>query len=151
MGFVQEFYDWYWNRFADKADDLRFDIRTLPSVETVLKNRPFVLSSKLRLLLSHEERQMKITHEIGNLDFDPFWGNQDAQGKYIVDQVSVTENRCEATILQGTYREGSLVAQLEKNGSKWQFANFRYSYYSEDGKTKQFPDQDLIEILSRKN
>ena len=144
--FVQKFYDWYWNRFAAQADNPNFDNKNEPNVWTVLKDRPSVLSPKLRRLLADEEKQMRATHEIGNLDFDPFWGNQDAQGQYAVGHVIVTTNRCEATIPQG-----HVVAEVEKSSAGWQFANFRYSFYSEDGKTKRFPDENLVQILTRKD
>lgn len=134
--FVQRFYDWYWNRFADQENDPRLDIRKEPNVWMVLKHRPTVLSPELRRLLASEEKKMRATNEIGNLDFDPFWGNQDAQGKYTVDQVKTSGDRCEATIPQGR-----LTAELERSGAGWEFANF---YYSETR-------QDLLGILSPRN
>lgn len=144
--FVQNFYDWYWNRFADEADNPNFDMRKEPNVWTVLKHRPSVMSPELRRLLANEEKQMKVVQGINNLDFDPFLSTQDPRGKYIVDHVKIAGNRCEATIL-----EGHLIAETEKHGAGWFFANFHYAFYSEDGKTKEFPDEDLIGILSRKN
>ena len=144
--FVQSFYDWYWNRFAAQAESPGFNIGEIPDVWTVLQHRPSVLSPKLRRLLANEEKKMRATHEIGNLDFDPFLNSQDPRGKYVVARTVVTNNRCEATIPQG-----HIVVEAEKNGSGWQFSNFHYSFYSEDGKTNRFPDGDLIEILSRKN
>lgn len=144
-GFVQNFYDWYWNRFADQADNPNFDLRREPNVWTVLRHRPSVLSPELRRLLANEEKQMKVVQGINNLDFDPFWGNQDAHGKYIVSGVKLTGNRCEAMIPQG-----HLIAETERHGSGWVFANFRYSF-AEDGSTKESFDYNLIEILSRKN
>lgn len=141
--FVQGFYDWYWNRFADKADDLSFDYGKLPNVETVLERRPSVLNPKLYSLLAHEEEQMKITHEIGNLDFDPFWGNQDAHGRYLVDRVTVIGGRCRARIKQGN--QGYESAELETAGSAWVFANIYYCF--SPNTRNNCPDSDLIEIL----
>jgi hypothetical protein len=142
--FVQNFYDWYWNRFADQADRLWFDPKKEPNVWTVLERKPNLLGPELRRLLTREDKQTRATHEIGNLGFDPFFGNQDPQGKYLVGGVIVRGDRCDAGIV-GQH----VIPQLEKSGSTWVFVNFRYSFYSEDGKTKEFPDDDLVHILSR--
>ena len=142
--FVQGFYDWYWNRFAARADDLNFDLRKLPNVETVLRRKPAVLSPELHRLLANEEKQMKITHEIGNLDFDPFWGNQDAQGKYLVDQITVADGQCRARVKQGN--QGNEFVELKKAGSAWVFANIYYCFSPKAG-GKNCPDSNLIEIL----
>lgn len=144
--FVQKFYDWYWNRFADEANNLKFDLRKEPNDWTVVKHKRSVLSPALYRLLADDEKQMRRTHELGSLDFDPFLNIQDPLGKYEVGRVGTTGNRCNAAIPQG-----HLVAELEKRGSSWVFANFHYSFYSEDGKSKEFPDEDLVQILSRKH
>ena len=86
------------------------------------------------VLLASEEKEMRATNEIGNLDFDPFWGNQDAQGKYIVDQVKAAGDHCDATLSQG-----SVTAELKRRGAGWEFRNFSY------GET----GDDLVGILSR--
>ncbi len=142
--FVQKFYDWYWNQFADKADDLNFDLRKLHSVRDVLRRRPAVLNLELDRLLEDEEKQMEATREIGNLDFDPFLNSQDPRGKYLVERVAIASDSCLVTIDQGHE-----VAELKKSGSSWLFVNFRYSYYSVDGKKRESPDDDLIDILKR--
>jgi hypothetical protein len=142
--FVQKFYDWYWNRFTDRAESLDFNQRSLPTDNDVLKRDPPVLDSELLKLLKKEEADMIATQEIGNLDFDPFLNTQDPQGKYLVSNVTIAGGHCKAAISRG--RE---VMELRKSGSSWLIVNLHYSFYSEDGKKKQFPDSDLIQILTR--
>jgi hypothetical protein len=144
--FVQNFYNWYWNRFADDANKPNFDSRREPDDWTVVKHKRSVLSPELYRLLADDEKRMKRTHELGSLDFDPFLNSQDPQGKYIVSQVKVAGSQCDATISQG-----HLVVEAAKSRSNWVFKNFRYSFYSEDGKTKELPKENLIQILRRKN
>ncbi len=141
--FVQKFYDWYWNRFADEANNLNFDLRKEPNVWTVVKHKRSVLSAELYRLLSDEEKQMKATRELGNLDFDPFWGNQDAQGRYLVDEVAVKGDRCKANIPQG-----SEIVELKKGRSSWVFTNIRYCFFAAPDR-RNCPDYDLLGILKR--
>ncbi|HVC47160.1 MAG TPA: hypothetical protein VND90_07915 [Terracidiphilus sp.] len=142
--FVQKFYDWYWNRFADKAEDLNFDTRKLPTSDDVLKLKPPVLSRQLTTLIRKDEKQSRQVHGIANLDFDPFLSSQDPQGKYIVGHVRVSSGRCEAKIAAGNE-----VAVLRQVGARWVFENFLYSYPTADGRGKVYPDSDLIQILSQ--
>lgn len=141
--FTQKFYDWYWNRFADKANDLNFDEHKLHWYDDAVKLKPAVLSPELIGLIKKDQAAQKATGGIVNLDFDPFLNSQDPQGKYLVSKVIVTQNHCMAT-----FDRHSVVAELKKSGSSWLFINFHYAYYSEDGKKKEFPDNDLIHILS---
>ncbi|HEV2484495.1 MAG TPA: hypothetical protein VGT08_03095 [Terracidiphilus sp.] len=145
QAFVQNFYDWYWNRFAEQANHLDFDLHKLPNVETVLKRKPSVLSPELTQLLSDDEKKKQVTHQIGNLDFDPFWGNQDAQGLYVVNRVSVAGDRCKASILQGDE-----IAELKRSGSSWLFVNFYYCFTAYDSTLgRNCPDSDLVQILKQ--
>jgi hypothetical protein len=136
--FVQEFYDWYWNQFADKGGDPR-------SRDDVLKRRPSLLSPELTRLIKKEEDEMSATGQIGNLDFDPFLNSQDMSGKFLVTSVQISNGVCRATVKGSS----EVRPELQKSGSTWIFVNFHYSFYSEDGKTKRFPDDDLIHILKR--
>jgi hypothetical protein len=143
--FVQNFYDWYWNRYAEKANSVSFDMRQLPNVETVLKRKPSILSPELAQLLADEEKKKLATHESGNLDFDPFWGNQNAQGMYVVRRVSVTGDRCKASIPQGDE-----IAELQMSGSSWLFVNFYYCFAAYDSTVgRHCPDTDLMQILKQ--
>ena len=142
--FVQHFYDWYWNQLADKADDPRFDPRELHSYHEVVQIHPALLSAQLMRLFERDERLSEKAHGIANLDFDPFLNSQAQEGHYSVNKVMLSNGRCLAHI-----ERGHLNAELKKTGEGWVFTNFYYSLYSDDGKTKQAPDSNLIEILSQ--
>jgi hypothetical protein len=136
--FVQKFYDWDWNQFADK--DL-----SPHSIEDVLQLRPSVLSPELASLIKKERDAVRATGKIGNLDFDPFLNSQDMSGKFMVTSVHVSNGLCRA-IVKGS---SEVRPELKKSESTWIFTNFHYSFYSEDGKNKRFPDDDLMHILNR--
>jgi hypothetical protein len=141
--FVQNFYDWYWNRFAESASSLAFDRQTLPNVDTVLKHKPPVLSAELAQLLAEDRKKAAASHKIGKLDFDPFWGNQDAQGKYNAGRIAVVEDTCKVSIPQG-----DVIAELKRSGQSWVFVNFHYCFAAYDStKGRQCPDADLLTIL----
>jgi hypothetical protein len=142
--FVQKFYDWYWNQFADKADDASFDPRKLHVYDDALLLKPAALSQELIRLIKKDSARSKATGEIVNLDFDPFLNSQDPSGKYVVGNVEIANDVCHASI-----DKGHEVAELKKSGTSWLFVNFRYSHSSEDGKRKDFPDDDLLHILDR--
>jgi hypothetical protein len=143
--FVQNFYDFYWNRFAERANHLDFDRHQLPKVETVLNRKPPVLSPELTQLLADNQKKKLATHQRGNLDFDPFWGNENAQGMYIVVRLLVTGDRCKASIPQGDE-----IVELQKSGSSWLFVNFYYCFAAYDSTVgRQCPDSDLVQILKQ--
>jgi hypothetical protein len=48
--FVQSFYDWYWNQFADKAEDPSFSGK-IHGYDDVLRLEPPVLSQELAKLI----------------------------------------------------------------------------------------------------
>jgi hypothetical protein len=146
--FVQKFYDWYWNQFADKADDPTFDSHKLHGYDDALRLQPPVLSQQLIMLIKKDEKESKEAGgEIVNLDFDPFLNSNGPDGKYLVHEVSIHDGVCQANIEGG--HGNHEVAELKKISSTWNIINFHYSYFSEDGKTKLFPDDDLIHILNR--
>lgn len=142
--FVQKFYDWYWNQFADKADNPSFDEHQLHGYHEVVRLHPPVLSLELIRLFKRDERLSKAAHGIANLDFDPFLNSQDPEGKYLVISATAVNGQCQAHI-----ERGHLAAELKKFGSTWIFTNFHYSFYTDDGKTKEAPDADMVQILSQ--
>jgi hypothetical protein len=143
--FVQNFYDFYWNRFAERANHLDFDRHQLPKIETVLNRKPPVLSPELTQLLADNEKKKLATHERGNLDFDPFWGNENAQGMYVVGRLLVTGDRCKASIPQGDE-----IVELQKSGPSWLFVNFYYCFAAYDSTLgRHCPDTDLVQILKQ--
>jgi len=143
--FVQNFYDWYWNRYSESANSVGFDMHSLPKVETVLKRKPPVLSAELIQLLTEDEKKKLATHQAGNLDFDPFWGNQNAQGMYRVGRLQVKDDRCMASIPQGDE-----IVELQKSGPSWVFVNFHYCFAAYDSTLgRHCPDTDLVKILKQ--
>ena len=143
--FVQNFYDWYWNRYAQSATSVGFDMHSLPNVDTVLKRKPPVLSPELFQLIADDKKKMLATHEAGKLDFDPFWGNQNAQGIYITGRVQISGDRCKASIPQGDE-----IAELQRSGTSWVFVNFYYCFAAYDSTVgRRCPDTDLLQILKR--
>jgi hypothetical protein len=143
--FVQNFYDWYWNPFAESASSVGFDMHSLPNVETVLNRKPPLLSPELSQLLAEDQKKMLATHEIGKLDFDPFWGNQDAQGKYLAGRVVIAGDRCKVSIPQGDE-----IAELQRSGSSWVFVNFYYCFTARDSTmANQCPDTNLVQLLKQ--
>jgi len=142
--FVQKFYDWYWNQFADKANDPNFDSHKLHTYHEIARLRPAVLSPELIRLIRRDEKLQEEAKGIANLDFDPFLNTQDPEGKYLIDSATVVNGQCRVHI-----ERGHLDAELKRSGSAWVFTNFHYSFYSDDGKTKEAPDADLVEILSQ--
>ena len=142
---MQNFYDWYWNRYSESASSIGFDMHSLPNVATVLKGQPPILSPELSKLLAEDEKTKSANHATGKLDFDPFWGNQDPQGKYIAGRVLVTGDRCKVSIPQGDE-----IAELQKSGRSWVFVNFYYCFAAYDSTTgRHCPDTDLVQILQQ--
>ncbi len=143
--FVQSFYDWNWNPYAESASSVAFDRHTLPTIDTVLNRKPAVLSAELAQLLADEEKKKQATHSAGNLDFDPFWGNQNAQGKYRAGRVFIEGNSCKVSVPQG-----DVIAELKRADPSWVFVNFYYCFAALDStKGRSCPDTDLVTILKK--
>lgn len=142
--FTQTFYDWYWNQFADRADDPKFDNRKLHSYDDALKRNPPVLSPNLIRLFKRDDARQRAAGGIANLDFDPYLNSQDPEGKYDVAQVTVNGNLCRAKLSQR-----DIVAELKRTATGWVFSNFYYRFYSEDRSKKDAPGDDLVHILNQ--
>jgi len=138
--FVQSFYDRYWNQYLGRMKDSNF---SLPGTGEVLAMKPPVLSKQLIELIRKDERESRAHDEVGNLDFDPFLNSQNPQGRYLVGKVDRSSDVCRAAIPRA-----HIVAELKQIGSAWIFVNFHYSFYKLDGKTKESPDADLLQILN---
>jgi hypothetical protein len=134
--FVQKFYDWYWNPYAEQADMPGLHVHTLADV---LKLKPPVLGPDLLKLFKHEMRGGRID----SLDFDPFLNSNSPHGKYMVSNVESSGDLCRATI-----DAGHEIAKLKKAGSSWALVDFHYSYYYSDGTRRAIPDADLIQLLT---
>lgn len=142
--FVQKFYDWYWNQFADKVDDPSFDMRRLHTYHEVIGLRSNVLNPRLIRLFKRDERLSLAAHGIANLDFDPFLNSQDPEGKYDVVRVTVNRGVCRSEMSQR-----DIIVEAEWSAAGWVFSNFHYSFFSEDRRKKEAPDDNLVHILSQ--
>lgn len=134
QNFVQKFYDWYWNPYADQTDMPGLRAHTLAEV---MKLKPPVLGPDLLKLL----KRAKFKGD--SLDFDPFLNSNSPHGKYTVSKVELTGDICRATI-----DAGHEIAALKKSGASWVFVDFHYSYYYSDGTKQSIPDADLITLLT---
>jgi hypothetical protein len=132
--FVQQFYDWYLTKSIVWYG--------------VAKLKPQVLSPELFKLLKKEDDTQTACKCIDHLDADPFLNSQDPDPKYIVKRVAVVNGRCNA-IVRGNNGGSEVRPELTRTSTGWVFINFHYSFYSEDGKRKLFPDDDLVHMLKR--
>jgi len=133
--FVQGFYDWYINdHLKDDKVSAWFDVP---------RQKPQILSGQLLRLLNRESAEQERTHEIGAIDFDPFLNSQDPSETYVVRRVSVVGEKCDVLVKGST----EVRPELTRRPSDWVFANFHYSYFTEDAKTRLFPDGDLVHML----
>jgi len=136
--FVQKFYDWYWNQSSGNTDAEQQGDDKVPAL------KPAVLSPELIRLMKRDEARSIAAGGYANLDFDPFLNSQDPHGKYDVVQVTVHGGVCRAKLSQL-----DIVAEANRSAPGWVFSNFYYSYYSEDGRKKEAPDDDLVHILKQ--
>jgi hypothetical protein len=136
--FVQKFYDWYWNdSIGSKTTEQHFYQQTLDL-------KPAALSPELIRLIKRDDARQIAVGGIANLDFDPFLNSQDPEGKFDVVQVTVKGGVCRAMLSQR-----DIVTEAKRTGPSWVFSNFYYSFYSEDRRKKEAPDDDLVHILSQ--
>ncbi len=118
-------------------------MHSIPNIDSVLKRQPPVLSQELSRLIADDQEKRLTTHETGKLDFDPFWGNQNAQGVYVAGRVQITGDRCKVSIPQGDE-----IAELQRSGPSWVFVNFYYCFAAYDSTVgRHCPDSDLVQIL----
>ena len=136
--FVQGFYDWYWNQSLGKSNTKPHDY------DEALALKPPALSPELIRLIKRDDARARAAGGIANLDFDPYLNSQDPEGKYEVVQVAVIGGVCRTKLSQR-----DVAAEAKRNGPRWMFSNFYYSFYSEDRRKKEAPDDDLVHILSQ--
>ena len=135
--FVQGFYDWYVNRHLNDTKG--------PAWYDVAKKRSSILSPQLRELLRWESADEAASNSVGTLDFDPFLAAQDWSEAYKVKLTSTNGDRCDALV---TGSPDLKKVELERTNGRWMFSNFDYNYFSEDGKTRRYPDDDLVHMLA---
>ena len=140
--FVQRFYDWYWNRFADRIDDPNFQF---PGDHDISLQEPPIISKEIFQLIDNYEKRIdnpKTNPDGGNsvLEYwDPYLNSDNgAHGKYLVVQVAVSGARCLATVRGST----NVQPELKKVRQSWLIVNFHYP----DAKRKS--ESSLIDELS---
>ena len=140
--FVQRFYDWYWNRFADRIDHPNFQF---PGDHDISLQEPPIISKEIFQLIDNYEKRIdnpKTNPDGGNsvLEYgDPYLNSDNgAHGKYLVVQVAVSGDRCLATVRGST----NVQPELKKVRQSWLIVNFHYP----DAKRKS--ESSLIDELS---
>lgn len=141
--FVQDFYDLYWNRFADKVFDPNF---APPSLDIFKLNPPVVSQELNRLMTAYEWR---VDHEKPGpgaggsiLEYwDPVINGQGEPSKYVVTNVRLLDNRCLATVANS---ESTVQPELKRIGTRWLIINFHYP------NANRKSDSSWIEVFSNK-
>jgi Protein of unknown function (DUF3828) len=141
QGFVQGFYDWYFDRL-NLQNKVQSNNSTL---DDVIRLKPEFLSARLQQMLTEDrDAASKNRDEIVGLDFDPYINAQDWDGKYWVQSVVVKGNGCKAFVWgtdSGKKRE-IVDPELESVQGKWVFVNFHYPGQSDPR------SENLIDLLN---
>ncbi|WP_348263309.1 DUF3828 domain-containing protein [Telmatobacter sp. DSM 110680] len=106
-----------------------------------------VLSQKLLHYQQREDAVQAKDPEDPGLDFDPYLNTQDPSPRFVVDDVRVDGNRCDAIVHgydEGKQRE-EVMPELSKAGNSWVIENFHYKIDYNDGKPPQ--NDDLIHMI----
>ena len=119
--FTQSFYDWY---------ATKFDLRQHP-VDTVLRERPEILSPDLRTALQEDARaRAHVAGHIVGLDFDPFIGGQDICERYTVGEILADGGSYRINVYSPCYSADhempDVIAIVAWDHGRWTFRNFEY-------------------------
>jgi hypothetical protein len=138
--FVQEFYDWYFDRL-NSEDGAR---KNSPTAEQeVLNRKQPVLALSLRQMLREDSEAQAHSNDIVGLDFDPYINAQDWNGKYKVQRAEVKDATCRAILYgddAGTQVE-MVDPELQNIDGTWIFVNFHYP------NAYKPVDENLISVL----
>lgn len=159
--FVQKFYDWRVsllismfcpNPLKGTAADQESIDRANQECKVVSEYRNAeklsldqVLAPKLRHYLKLEEKAQG--NDDPGLDFDPYLNTQDSSPKFVVDNVRITGNRCDAVVHgydDGQPRE-EVMPELSKTNGRWIIENFHYKFDQDGGKPPRV--DDLIHMI----
>jgi len=161
--FVQRFYDWRvslnvdmfcsnslkGSRASQEAIDAQEEECRIASLyrhaEKLSPNK--VLSRKLLHYQHREEAVQAKDVEDPGLDFDPYLNTQDPSPRFVVDDVRVNGNRCDAIVhgYDGGKQREEVMPELSKAGDGWVIENFHYKIDYNDGKPPQ--NDDLIHMI----
>jgi hypothetical protein len=123
--FVQNFY----NSYFDKLNTADANKSALPAEHQVIQQKPTVLAPELsQALAADRQAQNKEPDDIVGLDFDPFIGAQDWEGKYWVNSVNLAEGVCRASVwgTDAGKKKEMVNPVLTKLGNNWVFVDFFY-------------------------
>lgn len=120
--FVGEFYSWY---LAKASKDLERD------GGVALKYRSDLFSPAIvQSLQEDNEAQEKAGSDLVSLDGDPFVGADGLAGNYIVERITVKNERCWAEV-HGVWngkedRRPDVIPELAIGNHSWRFVNFYF-------------------------
>jgi len=139
--FVQDFYDWYFDRLnsqiAKKTEG--------PSTYDVLRLKPQVITPRLRTMLEEDVKaQSKSPDEVVGLDLDPFINAQDWEGKYWTGNVTLNGENCRVAVwgTDSGAKYEIVDPELKLENGQWVFVNFHYP----GSETPR--DENLIALLT---
>jgi len=131
--FVQEFYDWYYNRSMD----------TPRAWYTAVEDRPQAFTPELLRLLRRNAHVQEQKGAIQAFDMDPFLNSQDPEGRYDGQKARVEGEQCSVALQAAS----SVRPLLHWEQTHWAFANFRYSFATDQKTGARYPDNDLLHML----
>jgi hypothetical protein len=121
--FVGKFYSWYLAN-ASKT-------RPGPASRIALKYRSYLFAPALvQALKEDDEAQEKAGSDLVSLDGDPFVGADGLSEGYVVEKVTVTDERCWAAV--HAVRAGKedetpdVTAEVQIKNGAWRFVNFYF-------------------------
>jgi hypothetical protein len=122
--FVTAFYKWYLEASL-KQDPL------LSAADRAVKNRPYLFSSELvQRLREASEVQQRTGSDLVGLDIDPFSGPDGSGDQFVVEKVTIKDDRCWAEIhfvWNGKKNAApDVTPELSADGHRWTFLNFYY-------------------------
>jgi hypothetical protein len=140
--FVQRFYDWYWNQYADRIDDPNFQI---PADHAVSKLQPPAVDPKIFRAMNDYEKRINNpkTNPRGGSSileyWDPFLNSDNGvHGKFQVVHVDASGDHCLAAVRGSS----EVQPELRRVGGAWLIIDFYYP----DAKSEN--DRSLMRLLS---
>ena len=121
--FVTTFYKWYLA--------ISLEHNSIPASDRALKRRPYLFSSELVWRLREQsEVQDRAGSNLVSLDIDPFPGPDGSGDRFVVEKVTIKNDRCWAEI--HSVRDGKedatpdVTPELTLKERRWSFTNFYY-------------------------
>ena len=120
--FVGTFYTWYFPIASRNNRE--------PASDFALKERAYVFSSELLWRLREEsEVQKRAGSDLVSLDADPFFGADGAGEGFVLEKITIKDDRCWAEIHTVWEKEDAtpdVTPELALRHGRWLFVNFYY-------------------------